>query len=234
MKQFAISKIILALFLICAMLTGCGTSTSSDTTAQKDIGGAAKATNAVTTAPEATESEEENTEPETETPTDNEDSASEESEVESVTLTDASGDFTYTGEVKWIGDESHGYIQIPADYSVFVDVDVDGLIQYCNGPYNIVTLQYFEGTSADTAAANLYAHFQEEDEITELTGANVTISDYSATQIYGYYTASAQYLVIWLIADPDDENSCYYLAMEYDEEHSDIVACSSTFTPHHN
>lgn len=153
---------------------------------------------------------------------------------DTASLTDASGSFTYTGELQWIGDEEHGYLQVPADYMVFQDVDVSGLVQYCYGPYNIVTLQRFGGTSADIAAQNLYANLSLENNCERLETAEVPIATYEAKQIYAYYSDTMQYLVIWLIPDPEDNTSCYYLAMEFTEDEAELVACSSTFTPHKN
>lgn len=148
------------------------------------------------------------------------------------TLTDASGDFTYTGELQWIGDEAHGFLQVPASFMPFQDVDVPGLVQYCDGtPDTIVTLQHYDGVTAEQAAQNTYAGMEEEGTYDRMEGAEVPISDYQAKQIYAYYPDTAQYLVLWFIPDPVDAASSYYLAMEFTQETADIVACSSTFTP---
>ncbi len=228
MKKSNIMKSVLPLCLI-VLLCGCGTHTP----AKKGIGGAIeKQTFAETKAPIAETSTEAVTAVTEAEPITEADASA--GGNETVTLTDASGDFTYTGEVQWIGDEEHGYLQVPADYNPFQDVDTEGLVQYCYGPYNIITLQRFEGTSADTAAFNIYNHLEEEAAADSVSSAEVEISDYTAKQIYAYYPDSSQYLVTWFIPDPDDENSCYYLSMEFDAAHSDMVACSSTFTPHRN
>lgn len=237
MKKTTIKKWILPFCLTCVMLTGCGKQMSSSKTDAGSIGGAIEksTTSEVITTEEATEPVTEITTTEaltTEAESEGTAETAPAEQNETVTLTDESGDFTYTGAVQWIGDEEHGYIQVPADYTPYQDVEAGGLVQYCDGPYNIVTLQRFEGTPADAAASNLYSYMQEESGTDGLTAAEVGISDYTAKQIYAYYTDSSQFMVIWLIPDPDDENSCYYIAMEFDAEHTDMVACSSTFTLH--
>ena len=75
---------------------------------------------------------------------------------ETKTVTDATGDFSYTGELMWIGDEAHGFLQIPASFHKFQDTDVSGLVQYCQDPYNVVTLQKYTDVDRDTAANAIY------------------------------------------------------------------------------
>lgn len=146
------------------------------------------------------------------------------------TITDVSGDFTYTGTLSQGGDDENGYIKIPEGFYNFVDVDHNGLTQYSDATRkNIFTLDNYEGIDYKTAANNIRSHMETETDLNDLEGATVTISDYQALQLYGRYDDGI-YIVIWLIEDPEDpENSAYYLAMEFDSDHRYMVACSSTF-----
>ena len=71
-----------------------------------------------------------------------------------------------------------------------------------------------------------------EDNCDKLEVAKVQVGGYDANQIYAYYSDTAQYLVVWLIADPEDDQACYYLAMEFTQDNADLVGCSASFTPH--
>lgn len=213
-------------------LAGCGNRKASapeKKMGKEDQTTTAEVTEVLETEPETTEkitTQAAETEPET--------TAEEtEPEITSGTLTDASGDFTYTGELKWVGDEDHGYLQVPADYTIFHDVDDQiGLVQYCKGPYNIVTLHRFTGAPVEEATQNFYASMEAEDNCDKLEVAKVQVGGYDANQIYAYYSDTAQYLVVWLIADPEDDQACYYLAMEFTQDNADLVGCSASFTPH--
>lgn len=146
------------------------------------------------------------------------------------TITDASGDFTYTGALFQGGDDENGYIKVPDGFVNFVDVDHSGLTQYSDATRNnIFTLNHYDGIDYRTAANNIRAHKESETDLDSLEGATVSIADYHALQLYGRYN-DGTYIVTWLIEDPDDpDNSTYYLAMEFDSDHQYMVACSSTF-----
>lgn len=150
-----------------------------------------------------------------------------------VSLTDASGDFQYTGGAKWIGDCNHGYLQVPESYCRYQDVDVEGLVQYCADQLNIITLNHYDNVDAETAAANIYASMETEEGVEGLTAAMTQVAGYDARQIYGYYQETGQILLIWLIPDPDNAQGSYYISMEFTEGNQDMVACSSTFTPYY-
>lgn len=149
---------------------------------------------------------------------------------ETKTVTDATGDFSYTGELMWIGDEAHGFLQIPASFHKFQDTDVSGLVQYCQDPYNVVTLQKYTDVDRDTAANAIYTALQGDSGCEDLLASQVTLGVYDAKQIAGYYPATQQFLVAWIVEDPENPKSSYYLAMEFTENSRDMMGCSSTFT----
>ncbi len=144
-------------------------------------------------------------------------------------ITDESGDFVYDGKLQQIGDDDHGYIQVPLGYVRFQDVDVEGLVQYSDvSGRNIFTLTHYEGTDYQTAANNLYSYMSTEESIEGLSGAQVSPNGYNALQLYGHYT-DGYFIVTWLIEDPADPASSYYLCLEFDSDHQYMMACSSTF-----
>ncbi|MBQ4466068.1 MAG: hypothetical protein II916_08920 [Oscillospiraceae bacterium] len=144
-------------------------------------------------------------------------------------ITDESGDFVYEGKLQQIGDDENGYIQVPLGYLRFQDEDVDGLTQYCDtSGKNIVTLDHYVGTDYYTAAQNLHAYMESQSDLEGLTGATVHPAGYNAYQIYGHYT-DGFFIVAWLIEDPAHPEDTYYLAIEFDNDHSYLMACSSTF-----
>lgn len=146
-----------------------------------------------------------------------------------VTITDDSGGFTYTGELQQIGDDEHGYVMVPADFVKFKDVETTGAVQYSDVTgKNIVTVTKYTGTDYETAAQSALAYMDEASDITGGTGARLKVAGYDSIQCYGMYD-DGFFIVVWMIKDPANENDSYYLCFEFDGAHSDIMACSSTF-----
>lgn len=147
----------------------------------------------------------------------------------SVTITDDSGAFSYTGELKQIGDDEHGYIMIPADYVRFSDTESNSAIQYSDVTgQNVITLMKHTGIDYQSAAQNALAYMDESEDITGGTGATLKIAGYEAIQVYGIYS-DGFYIVTWQIKDPANADDSYYLCLEFDKAHQDVMACSSTF-----
>ena len=146
------------------------------------------------------------------------------------TITDVSGDFSYTGTLFQGGDDKNGYIKIPTGFVTFVDTNTSGNTQYSDATgKNIFTLRHMEGVDYKAAADSIRYGMEKNGEVKDLVGATVSIADYHALQLYGRYPDGI-YVVIWLIEDPaDSAKSSYYLAMEFDSEHDYMIACSSTF-----
>lgn len=151
-------------------------------------------------------------------------------EVPEGAITDQSGEFVYTGKLQQIGDDENGYMKVPLGYLPFQDEDVEGLTQYCDVTgKNILTLEHYEGLSYQMAAENMRAYLTQQETLQDVQGASVKVSGYNALQLYGHYS-DGYYIVTWFIEDPAaPDTSSYYMAIEFDTDHKDIVACSSTF-----
>lgn len=151
-------------------------------------------------------------------------------EVPEGAIADESGTFIYTGPLQQGGDDENGYIKVPLGYVSFQEEGVSGLTQYSDvSGTNIITLDYYEGVDYAVAATNLRYYMEEDKTIEGLTGAKVTVNGYKALQLYCHFMDDDKFLVTWLIEDPADPANCYYLAIEFANEDSDIMACSSTF-----
>lgn len=151
-------------------------------------------------------------------------------EVPEGAITDESGSFVYDGPLQQGGDDENGYIQVPLGYLNFQEEGVEGLTQYCDtSGTNIVTLDFYENINYQDAANNLRAYMESQTNIEGLTGATVTINGYNALQLYCHFTDANLFLVTWLIEDPANPMDTYYLAIEFSNEKSSIMACSSTF-----
>ncbi len=151
-------------------------------------------------------------------------------EIPEGAIADASGEFIYQGKLQPAGDDENGYMQIPLGYVPFQEEGVEGLTQYSDvSGKNLFTLDYYDGVSYEAAAENLRYYFAEQENIEGLGGAIVTVSGYDARQLYCHFTDNNMFLTVWIIKDPDHEDSCYYLAIEFDSDHQDLLACSSTF-----
>jgi len=151
-------------------------------------------------------------------------------EVPEGAIVDESGDFVYTGLLQPIGDDENGYIQVPLGYVPFQDEDVEGLTQYSDvSGTNIFTLDYYEGIPYESAAENMRYYLSQQENIEGLSGAIVPVAGYNSRQLYCHFKDDNMFMVVWLIEDPDNTENCYYLAIEFDSAHQEIMACSSTF-----
>ncbi|MCR4646889.1 MAG: hypothetical protein K5695_16035 [Oscillospiraceae bacterium] len=160
---------------------------------------------------------------------DNGDAAGETTSIPEGALVDQSGDFVYAGKLQQIGDDENGYMKVPLGYLPFQDEDVEGLTQYSDTTgKNILTLEHYTIPYQD-AANNMLSYLQSENVIQDVQGATVQVAGYNSLQLYGHYD-DGYYIVIWFIEDPaDPEGSSYYMAIEFDSDHKEIVACSSSF-----
>ena len=150
--------------------------------------------------------------------------------ADSNTITDESGSFTYTGALRQIGDDEHGYIKVPADFVNFQDVGVDNLVQASDkSGKNIITIAHRTGADYRTLADGMRAGLENQSDTENITGATVSPNGYEALQVYCHYKSDNMFLVTWAIKDPADEKSSYYMSIEFDNAHQNIRACSSTF-----
>ncbi len=147
-------------------------------------------------------------------------------------ITDESGTFYYAGPLQQFGDAQNGYIQLPLGFAAFQAEGVEGsegVTQYTNASgTNLVTLDRYNVDYA-TSATTLRYYMEEDENVEGLTGASVKINGYTALQIYCHYKADNTFMVAWCIEDPADPASSYYLAIQFTNEDSSVMACSSTF-----
>lgn len=151
-------------------------------------------------------------------------------EIPEGAIADASGTFIYTGMLTQGGDAENGYVQIPLGYIPFQEEGVDGLTQYCDpSGTNIITLDRYNDVDYMNAATSMRFYYEEMENAEGLSGSITTVNGYNALQLCCHFTDDDKFLFTWLIEDPSNPASCYYLSMEFANEDSAIVACSSTF-----
>ena len=128
-------------------------------------------------------------------------------------------------ETKRVGSPEFGYIDIPSNWVKFVDVDVEGLIQYTDGSaYNIVTMNAVskaeaevadgETFNAETIAQHVAYNWSQKDNIEKMWGSKSTVSGREAFQI-NIILKSGQ-LANTLVFQKDDK--VYRLSIEGDKK----------------
>ena len=128
-------------------------------------------------------------------------------------------------ERKRVGSPEFGYIDIPSKWVKFVDVDVEGLIQYTDGSaYNIVTMNAVskaeaevadgETFNAETIAQHVAYNWSQKDNIEKMWGSKSTVSGREAFQI-NIILKSGQ-LANTLVFQKDDK--VYILSFEGDKK----------------
>ena len=128
-------------------------------------------------------------------------------------------------ETKRVGSPEFGYIDIPSNWVKFVDVDVEGLIQYTDGSaYNIVTMNAVskaeaevadgETFNAETIAQHVAYNWSQKDNIEKMWGSKSTVSGREAFQI-NIILKSGQ-LANTLVFQKDDK--VYILSIEGDKK----------------
>ncbi|MDE5792463.1 MAG: hypothetical protein K2H66_02950 [Oscillospiraceae bacterium] len=154
-------------------------------------------------------------------------------EVPEGAIADESGDFVYAGKLQPIGNSETGYMQIPLGYTEVQSEDVlntfSGMVQYCDATgVNMITLGHYEDISYQVLAENRRYALEEQEEIEGLSGSIVTVAGYHALQLYCHHTDGI-FLTSWMIEDPKNSEDCYFMEFEFDSDHQNILACSSTF-----
>ncbi len=151
-------------------------------------------------------------------------------EVPEGAIADDSGNFVYTGKLQPVRDDENGYMQVPLGYSPFQEEGTEGLTQYADATgTQIFTLDYYENMSYEAAAESMRYYLESQENIEGLQGAVATVHGYPARQLYCHFTDADIFWVIWMIQDTANPENTYYLSIEFDSEHQDILACSSTF-----
>lgn len=135
------------------------------------------------------------------------------------------------GDMMTVGSDAVGYIDLPTNYFSWTEADPgmpEGAVQYCDGtPYNIVTMVYYDmpGMKAYDFAQAMGAQFESDTAIAEdsLEMATVSLGGVEAYQIYGYYPADDQWLVIWLFDSPYDDY-IHYVSAEFLSDNMDLFS----------
>lgn len=132
-----------------------------------------------------------------------------------------------------VGSDEHGYVYIPKDWTNFKDINstsTSNNIQYSLANTYILTMTSFEkdGSTAKDRANFLAATLKEENEVTDLTGATVTIANYTAYQVYCYYPNEKIWLVTWIFEAEDDK--IHFLSVEGPDRNSEHFNIPKTFT----
>lgn len=151
-------------------------------------------------------------------------------EIPEGAIADDAGNFVYEGKLQPIGDDENGYMQVPLGYLPFQEEGVEGLTQYSDATgTQIFTLDYYEDMSFEAAAESMRYYLAQQENIEGLQGSITTVNGYDARQLYCHFTDANLFWIIWMIEDPDHPSNSYYLSVECDPDHQNLIACSSTF-----
>ncbi|MBP3893951.1 MAG: hypothetical protein J6D34_07930 [Atopobiaceae bacterium] len=155
-------------------------------------------------------------------PSDNK-SSKEEASKDASPKDEGTSDATTTQETQRIGAEGIGFVEVPANWMEFKDVDGNSSIQWCDGtPYTIISLNTFDTSgvpedqrasfSAEDAANSIWDNMLN-DGVSEdaIQGARVTLANREALQVYGLYP-DGSFLVCWLVED--DNGVIRYVSAE--------------------
>lgn len=122
-----------------------------------------------------------------------------------------------------VGSDEVGYVDLPATWVEFKDVDGNDSIQWCDGtPYTIITMDLF---NMDSVPADQRANYTTEDAANavwdniladgvaeeDVQGARVALAGTEAIQVYAYYP-DGTYLVCYLVED--DAGVIHYISVE--------------------
>lgn len=122
--------------------------------------------------------------------------------------------------VKTVGDEDYGYIDIPNKWTTFIDVDGNTALQYSYANVYIATLDYVEGTyDAKESAASHEKLESNNADVTEVNSKVVTIGKnkkYTAYQVSSYYKSEDLRLITYWFNT--DDGVLRYIAIEGPDE----------------
>ena len=156
-------------------------------------------------------------------------SVAESTEIPEGAIVDESGTFVFEGKTQQIGTDEDGYIKVPLGYAPYQDEGIEGMTQYSDSTgANIFTLDYYEGMSYQMAAESMRNYLSQDENMENLQGATSSLNGYTGLQLYGHYK-DGYFIVAYFIQDPENTSNSYYLAIEFDPDHQNLVALSSTF-----
>jgi hypothetical protein len=128
-------------------------------------------------------------------------------------------------EMKKVGQEGYGYINVPSDWVKFVDVETNTSFQISSrDSKQIISMNVFEDAGADAnleTYANIVAANMEKNGAQDLKGAKVKLGNYEALQVYAAYP-EGMFLVAWVFKAEDGKYR--YISAEGPKEHiMDVV-----------
>ena len=143
--------------------------------------------------------------------------------------TDTSADpETSSGELVTVGDDDHGYVDVPSDWKMITAPDKgkwDIIRYYDEGENNVISLQRYETTLAQMAADKIY-DLIDESPLTEITNSfHTDVQGMSTYRIDAKILESGHYLFVWVMQD--ESGDARYLSAESDSE--DILDIASTY-----
>lgn len=126
-------------------------------------------------------------------------------------------------ETKRVGEAGIGFVDIPANYVNFVDVESNTDLQYSDAlGKDIFTLNVLDLSALsdeeraafdiETAGRNLWANIESEG-ATDVNGAHVTLLGRDAVQVYGTYPDG---VILVMILVQDDAGVIHYISVESD------------------
>lgn len=131
-----------------------------------------------------------------------------------------------SSDMQVIGSGEFGYVSVPDNWVEFRELDGGTDFQYSNSSgTSIITLNVFsdEGLTeeqkdqldADAVASSVWYNL-ENNEVTDLVGAKVTLNGYDATQVYGYFVNEdhglPSVIVCWIVED--EQGAFHYISAE--------------------
>ncbi len=134
-----------------------------------------------------------------------------------------------TKDVKKVGDDTYGYVEVPNAWLPFKDVDATTkLIQYTDigeGGYIVTLNVYEENVEPYQAAQNLNNHIKEEGNSSYYL--TTYVAGYRGYVVHATYT-DGTYLDIYLFKANDDK--LHYVAIEGPDKYNDNFDIPKTFT----
>jgi hypothetical protein len=109
--------------------------------------------------------------------------------------------------MKKVGQEGYGYVNVPADWVKFNDVNANTSYQVSSRDgKQIVSIDVFKDAGQDATLetyGNIVASNMEKNGGQDVEGATVTLGSYQALQIYGKYYDGTAMLVAWVFKAED-------------------------------
>ena len=131
-------------------------------------------------------------------------------------------------DVKKIGDDHYGYVEVPTNWIKFQDLDSTGTYQYTDigdKGYIITLMTYEQDITPYTAATNINNHIKEEGNEANITFS--TIGKYTGYVVHAKYT-DGTYLDAYLFKADDDK--LHYVSIEGPDKDNDNFDIPDTFT----